>query len=216
MTMGRGIYENIRNAMRYLLAVHVPIVGVAFLPVMLGWPVLLYPVHIVFLEFVIDPACSLMFEAEPTDAAVMSRPPRDPRQRLFSSQMVGVSLLLGMSVFATIFAACWWGIGYDLPGGEIRSLAFAALVCGNLTMIHATRSRDRMIVQTLRSSNPVLWWITGATLVALAMALYVPPVAAVFQFAPLTPSWLAVAVATGAGGALWYEMYKLARPRRVT
>ena len=216
MTMGRGIYENIRNAMRYLLAVHVPIAGVAFLPVMLGWPVLLYPVHIVFLEFVIDPACSLMFEAEPTDAAVMSRPPREPSQRLFSSQMVGVSLLLGLSVFATIFAACWWGIGYDLPGGEIRSLAFAALVCGNITMIHATRSRDRMIVQSRRSSNPVLWWITGATLIALAIALYVPPVAAVFQFAPLTPSWLAVAVAAGVGGALWYEMYKLARPRRVT
>jgi P-type Ca2+ transporter type 2C len=216
MTMGRGIYENIRNAMRYLLAVHVPIVGVAFLPVMLGWPVLLYPVHIVFLEFLIDPACSLMFEAEPTDAAAMRRPPRDPRQRLFSSQMVGVSLLLGMSVFATIFAACWWAIAYDLPAGEIRSLAFAALVCGNLAMIHATRSRDRMIVQSLRSSNPILWWITGATLVALAIALYAPPVAAVFQFAPLTPSLLAVGVTAGAGGALWYEMYKLARPRRVT
>jgi len=157
-------------------------------------------VHIVFLEFLIDPACSLMFEAEPTDAAVMSRPPRDPRQRLFSSQMVGVSLLLGMSVFAVVFAACWWAIAYDLPAGEIRSLAFAALVCGNLTMIHATRSRDRMIVQSLRAANPVLWWITGATLVALAVATYLPPVAAVFRFSPLTPGWLAVAYVHGMGG----------------
>ena len=215
MTLGRGIYENIRNAMRYLLAVHVPIVGMAFLPLMLGWPVLLYPVHIVFLEFVIDPACSLMFEAEPTDAAVMRRPPRDPRQRLFSSQMIGVSLLLGISMFATIFVACWWGVAHELSSGEIRSLAFAALVCANLTMIHAARSRDRLIVQGLRASNPILWWISGATLVALASALYVPPVAALFRFAPLTPSLLAVGAAAGTVGALWYEAYKLAHPRRV-
>ena len=97
----------------------------------------------------------------------------------------------------------------------VAVLAFAALVCGNLTMIHATRSRDRMLVQSLRTSNPILWWITGATLVALAIALYVPPVAALFRFDALTPGWLAVVVAAGAGGALWYEMYKLARPRRI-
>jgi Ca2+-transporting ATPase len=214
MTLGRRIYENTRNAMRYLLAVHVPIVGMAFLPLMLGWPVLLYPVHIVFFEFVIDPACSLVFEAEPTDAAVMRRPPRDPSQRLFSSQMIGVSLLLGISVFATIFVACWWGIAQQLSSSAIRSLSFAALVFGNLTMIHATRSRDRLIVRSFRASNPVVWWITGATLTALVSALYVPPLAAVFRFAPLTPSLLAIAIAAGSGGALWYEAYKLARPRR--
>jgi Ca2+-transporting ATPase len=215
MTLGRRIYENIRNAMRYLLAVHVPIVGMAFVPLLLGWPVLLYPVHIVFLEFVIDPACSLVFEAEPSDAAVMRRPPRDPKQRLFSSQMIGVSLLLGLSVLATIFVACWWGIAQDLSSSAIRSLGFAALVFGNLTMIHATRSRDRLIVQSIRASNPVVWWITGATVAALLVALYVPPVAAVFRFVPLTPSLLAVAIAAGTVGALWYEVYKLARPRRV-
>ena len=172
------------------------------------------PVHIVFLEFVIDPACSLVFEAEPSEDGVMRRPPRDPRERLFNTQMVGVSLLLGLSVLTVVFFACWWSIACGVSRNEIRSFGFAALVWGNLTMIHATRSRDRLIVQAIRASNPVLWWITGATLAALAVAIYARPVASVFQFAPLTPGLFAVSAAAGAAGALWYEVYKLGRPRR--
>jgi Ca2+-transporting ATPase len=212
--LGRRVYENIRNAMRYLLAVHVPIVGMSFLPLLLGWPVLLYPVHIVFFEFVIDPACSLVFEAEATDDGVMRRPPREPRERLFSAQMVGVSLLLGASVLATIFFTCWWLVARGLSDGETRSLGFAAIVWGTLTLIHATRSRDRSILQAMRASNPLLWWITGATVAALAVAIYVPPVAAVFRLAPLAPELLAASAAAGLLGPLWYEVYKLRRPRR--
>jgi Ca2+-transporting ATPase len=214
IALGRRVYENIRNAMRYLLAVHVPIVGMSFVPLVLGWPVLLYPVHIVFLEFVIDPACSLVFEAESTDRGVMRRPPRSARERLFSAQMVGVSVLLGLSVLAMVFVACWWSIGHGLSNDEARSLSFAALVWGNLTMIHATRSRDRSILQAWRSSNTVLWWISGAALAALAAAIYVRPFAAVFRFAPLTPSLFAASAAVGVLGPLWYEVYKLWRPRR--
>jgi Ca2+-transporting ATPase len=214
--LGRRVYENIRNAMRYLLAVHVPIVGMSFLPLLLGWPVLLYPVHIVFFEFVIDPACSLVFEAESSDDRVMRRPPRDPRERLFSLQMVGVSLLVGASVLAMVFLACWWSMARGLSGDEMRSLGFAALVWGNLTMIHATRSRDRSILRVMRSANTVVWWITGATVAALAVAIYVPPVAHVFRFAPLAPPVLAVSAAAGILGPLWYEVYKLRRPRRTS
>jgi P-type Ca2+ transporter type 2C len=212
--LGRRVYENIRNAMRYLLAVHVPIVGMSFLPLLLGWPVLLYPVHIVFLEFVIDPACSLVFEAESSDRGVMRRPPRSPRERLFSAQMVGVSVLLGLSLLAMVFVACWWSVARGLSDDEVRSLGFAALVWGNLTMIHATRSRDRSMLQAWHSSSTVLWWISGAALAALAVAIYVRPVAAVFQFAPLAPPLLAASAAAGVLGPLWYEVYKLCRPRR--
>jgi Ca2+-transporting ATPase len=214
MGLGRRVYENIRNAMRYLLAVHVPIVGMSFVPLLLGWPVLLYPVHIVFLEFVIDPACSLVFEAESSDRGVMRRPPRNPRERLFSAQMIGVSMLLGLSVLAMVFVACWWSVARGLSDDEVRSLGFAALVWGNITMIHVARSRDRSMLQAWRSSSTVLWWITGAALAALAVAIYVRPVAAVFQFAPLTPPLLAASAAAGVLGPLWYEVYKLRRPRR--
>ena len=212
--LGRRIYENIRNAMRYLLAVHVPIAGMSFVPIMVSWPVLLLPVHIVFLEFVIDPACSLVFEAETADAAVMRRPPRDPRARLFSAQMLGVSLLLGASVLVAVSLATWAALAYGLTADAVRSFAFAALVVGNLTMIHATRSRDQTILAALGSANAVLWWITAGTLAALGVVLSAPPVAGVFRFAPLSLLQLALAAAAGVGGVLWYEAYKLWRPRQ--
>ncbi len=211
--LGRRIYENIRNAMRYLLAVHVPIAGISFLPLMFGWPVFLFPVHVLFLEFVIDPACSMVFEAEESDEGIMERPPRDPREPLFSMQMLGVSLLLGASVLATVCLACWWAVGNGLPHREVRSIGFAAIVFGNLSMIHSTRSRERAVHEALRRSNPALWWITVGALAALAVAIYFPPVADIFLFAPLPAGHLAVAAIAGIAGVLWYEAYKWLRPR---
>jgi Ca2+-transporting ATPase len=212
--LGRRIYENIRNAMRYLLAVHVPIAGMSILPLAFGWPVFLYPVHIVFLEFVIDPACSIVFEAEASDEGLMQRPPRDPGEPLFSPQMLGVSLVLGASVLAAVFLAYGWAVEQGLPAGEVRSFGFAAIVFGNLAMIHATRSRVRVLFDTLRSPNPALWWITGGTLVALGAAIYFPPVADLFRFAPLSPGYVMTAAIAGIAGVAWYEAYKFLRPRR--
>lgn len=213
MRHGRRIYENIRNAMRYLLAVHVPIAGMSFLPLAFGWPLFLYPVHIVFLEFVIDPACSIVFEAQKSEKESMQRPPRDPRERLFNARMVGVSLLLGATVLAAVCLAYGWMVRNGAAAGEARSFGFAAIVFGNLTMIHATRSREHGIFHTFMSPNPALWWITGGTLVALLASIYIPPIADVFRFAPLTAGALAIAAVAGIFGVLWYEAYKLLRPR---
>jgi Ca2+-transporting ATPase len=99
------------------------------------------------------------------------------------------------------------------PHGEVRSFGFAALAFGNLAMIHANRSHDRPMFDALRSANPALWWITGATIAALVAAVYVPPFADAFRFAPLSPRDLAVAAAAGIAGVLWYEAYKVLRPR---
>jgi Ca2+-transporting ATPase len=208
--LGRHIYANIRNAMRYLLAVHVPTTGMSFLPLLLGWPVFLYPVHIVFLEFIIDPACSIVFEAEQSED-VMARPPRDPREPLFSLQMLGVSLLLGVSVLAAVCLAFWWIVEAGATAGAAASFGFASIVFGNLAMIHSTRS-GRGGLRFLRGRNPALWWITVGTLGALAAAVYVPAVADVFRFEPLSAAELGAAAAAGMAGVLWYEAYKWLRP----
>ena len=213
MRLGRRIYENIRNAMRYLLAVHVPIAGMSFLPLAFGWPVLLYPVHIVFLEFVIDPACSIVFEAERSEESAMMRPPRDPREPLFSLQMLGVSLSLGASVLATVCLGCWWAVENGLVEGEVRSFGFTAIVAGNLALIHATRSRDRTLLKALRQPNAALWWITAVAVAALAAAIYLPLIADLFRFSPLSATELGIAFAAGVAGVLWYEPYKVLRPR---
>jgi Ca2+-transporting ATPase len=211
--LGRRIYENIRNAMRYLISVHVPIAGISFLPLAFGWPLVLYPVHVVFLEFVIDPACSVVFEAERSERGAMERPPRDPRAALFGARMLAISLLLGATLLAAVFAAYAWAVAAGRSEAEARAVAFAAIVSGNLALILVNRSHERLVLETLREPNPALWWIAGAALGALVAAIYVPAAAAIFRFAPLGVPDLALAAGAGLAGVAWYELAKLARRR---
>ncbi len=185
--LGRRIFDNLRNAMCYLLAVHVPIAGMAVLPLVFGWPLVFFPVHIVFLEFVIDPACSVVFEAEPAQADVMKRPPRDPREPLLSARTIALSLLQGLAVLVAVAAAYHVALGVSAEA-EARAVAFAALVFGNTGLILANRSQKRSLLTTLRAPNPALWWVIGGALGGLLLALYMPPMQQVFRFAPLTPA----------------------------
>jgi Ca2+-transporting ATPase len=211
--LGRRIYENIRNAMRYIISVHVPVAGMSFIPLLAGWPVVIHPVHVLFLEFVIDPACSVVFEAEPSDEGAMDRPPRPPREPLFNAHMLAISLLLGASALAAVCLVYWWAVASGRTDGEARAIGFAAIVFANLALIQANRSRDRLLHQTLGRRNPALWWVVGGALAALALAIYVPPIAGIFRFEPVAALDLAVAAAAGAAGVLWYELRKLARRR---
>jgi Ca2+-transporting ATPase len=207
--LGRRIYENIRNAMGYLVSVHVPIAGMAFLPVAFGGPLFLLPVHVVFLEFVIDPACTLVYEAERTEAGAMERPPRDPRAPLFSLEMLTVSFALGAAMLCAVFGAYAWALYAGRVEFEARAVAFSAIVFSNLALLYVTRSRRRSALATLREPNAALWWITLGALVALGVAIYLPAAAALFKFAPLGAADLGVALAAGIAGVIGYELLKL-------
>ena len=209
--LGRRIYDNIRNAMRYIISVHVPTAGMSFLPLALGGPLFLFPVHVVFLEFVIDPACTLVYEAEKGDAEGMRRPPRDPREPLFNLHMLGVSLALGASMLAAVLAVYAWALASGAAEGEIRAMGFTAIVAANVALLFVTRSRTRSVLATLREPNPALWWIAAGALGALLASIYLTPVAAVFRFAPISAAELAVAAAAGVLGVSWYEVRKLLR-----
>ena len=211
--LGRRIYQNIRNAMRYILAVHVPTAGMAFIPLLMGGPVFLFPVHIVFLEFVIDPACSIVYEAEEGDADLMDQPPRDPLAPLFNANMLGVSFALGLSALAAVVLTYGWALRSGRSEAEVRAIAFATIVCCNLALIHATRSRVLSLFSALGRPNPALWWVTGGTLAALAAAIYAPPAAALFRFAPLSAFDALVALLAGVAGVAWYELYKQVKPK---
>jgi len=212
--LGRRIYENIRSAMRYIMAVHVPTVALAVVPLLIGLPVVILPVHVVFLQFVIDPACAIAFEAEPSEAGTMDRPPRPPQEPLFNARMLAESLLLGTSAALAVVLAYAWAVAAGHAEGEARAVGFAAIVFANLALIQASRSGERLIAQVLRRRNPALWWIAAGALSALAMAIYVPPVAAIFRFSPLGAADLAVAAGAGLVGVGWYELLKLWRGRR--
>ncbi len=209
--LGRRIYENIRNAMRYIISVHVPIAGMSFLPLALGGPLFLYPVHIVFLEFVIDPGCTLVYEAEKGDEGAMRRPPRAPGEPLFNLHMLGVSLLLGAGMLAGVLAVYWWSYSTGRAEGETRAAAFATIVCANVALLFVTRSGTRTALETLREPNAALWGIVAGALAALLAALYFPPAAAMFRFEPLGAPALALAAGAGIASVAWYELRKLAR-----
>jgi P-type Ca2+ transporter type 2C len=211
--LGRRIYDNIRNAMCYLVAVHVPIAGMSLLPLAFGWPLVFFPAHIVFLEFVINPACSIVFEAEDADAGAMLRPPRAPDEPLIGGWTFFSSLLQGISVWIAVAAV----FGFTLSGGseeQARAMAFTTIVLGNLGLIFANRSRSRLIAHALHRCNPALWWVVGATLVGLGLVLYVPYLRHLFRFAPLHGGELAVCVGAALIGLLWFELYKIGTRRQ--
>jgi P-type Ca2+ transporter type 2C len=207
--LGRRIYDNLKKATAFVLAVHVPIAGVTLVPLLLGWPLLLIPVNVVFLELIIDPACSIAFEAEPAETNVMARPPRNPNARLFAGKRVLLSLLQGFTVFLTTFAVYGIFLHLGYPEAYSRSVGFSALVAGNLALIFTNRSWSRTILQTLRSTNRSMWTIVIGTIVALALVLCAPPLRNLFHFAAVHPRDVLIAVSAGLLGVLWFEALKL-------
>ena len=212
--LGRRIFDNIRKAMGYIIAVHVPTAGMALLPLFFGWPLLFYPVHIVFLEFVIDPACSIAFEAESAEADAMRRPPRPPASRLFNGRMLAVSVLQGLGVLVVVALLYGGVLANGTPEPQARAMAFAAIVLGNIGLILSNRSSENVLVATLRRRNPIMWWIIGLALLGLAVAIYVEPVAQIFRFAALSGDQLLVSLAAAGIGFGWSELYKWSLRRR--
>jgi P-type Ca2+ transporter type 2C len=208
--LGRRIFDNLRKAMSYTLAVHVPIAGMALLPVLLGWPALLYPMHIAVLELIINPACSIAFENEPADRDVMQRPPRDAQAPLFAPGTLWTALLQGAGALALVLAAFAWA-HTRLPEPQARAFAFATLVVGNLALIVCNRSATQSLWTTLRIPNRALWGVVGLAFGLLLVALYLPWTQAVLRFAPLSAKDLGSACAMGLMGMLWFEGLKVAR-----
>ncbi|GAK50063.1 cation transport ATPase [Candidatus Moduliflexus flocculans] len=212
--LGRRIFDNIKKAIAYILAIHVPIAGISLIPVLLKWPLVLLPVHIVFLELIIDPACSVVFEAESEEANVMKRPPRGPKESLLNWNMIGLSLLQGVSVLVIILAV--FGITRMIGHGDAdaRALTFTTLIVANLGLILTNRSWSQTIAQTLRTPNKALWWVIGGTAFFLAIVLYHPFFQALFQFDMLHPIDLVICVAAGSVSVLWFEALKLMKAKR--
>jgi Ca2+-transporting ATPase len=212
--LGRRIFDNIRKAVAFTLAVHVPIAGLSMFPVFFpGWPLLLLPAHILFLELVIDPSCSLVFEAEQAEPDVMERPPRAASERLFSRTSVGLALLQG----CTALVACLvvYLVARPLRGNDAaRALTFAALVVSFVAIILTNRSWTYSIIGSLRQPNSALWWVLGGTGSFLALTLYSPPVQRLFHFAPVAGVDLLLACTAGFASILWFEVLKLVRRGR--
>jgi P-type Ca2+ transporter type 2C len=219
--LGRRIDDNLRKAIGYILAVHVPIAGMSLLPVLFGWPMVLGPIHVVFLELVIDPVSSIVFEAEPEEDGIMARPPRKPDAPLFDTALLLHGLLQGAVVMIAALGIFQLGIG-DAHGEEVaRCMAFVTLVLGNLGLVLTNRSMNSSAFRVLTRPNRALVFVVVATMLALVLSVSVPWLRGLFGFAPLGLPRLAEAAGAAAAcvvtndviGLIWRRARSLGPPR---
>jgi P-type Ca2+ transporter type 2C len=205
---GRRIYDNIQKAMAYIIAVHVPTAGLALFPLVFGWPLVLFPVHVVFLEFVIDPVCSIVFEAEHAEKNVMHRPPRPSSSRLLNGRIIGAAMLQGLGSLIIAVSLYGWTLTHGVGEDSARAMVFTAIVLGNIGLIFANRSYSARFTDLLRGDNPALWWVVGAALVALSAVLWIEPAREIFRFDVITWQQLLICIAAAAVMLLWFEVCK--------
>ncbi len=208
--MGRRIFANLEKAMDYILAVHIPLAGLTALPVLIGgMPMLLWPIHIVFMELVIDPACSLLFEVQPSEKDIMTRPPRNANDTFFGRGDVVISIFKGLSLLGIVLAVYGVSVHLGFNEEQIRTTTFMTLVLANLSMILTDLSRTQYIFQILQRPHPLLYGIPLFNLALLALVILLPGLNELFDFA--LPQWEMIGLAIGGGlvAVTWFEMIKV-------
>jgi Ca2+-transporting ATPase len=194
--LGRRIFGNLQKSMRYIFAIHIPIAGIALAPMVMGWPPLILPLHVALLELIIDPACSVAFENEPAAADVMQHPPRNTREPLFGKREIGLAMGQGFCIFLCVGLSFGWGYG-SLAEAQVRSMVFITLIVANAFLILANRASVGRFWASLRVPNFTAYAVIVSALLALALAMYWPWLAALLKFAPLPLMALGAALALG-------------------
>lgn len=194
--LGRRIFTNLRKALTYVVAIHVPIAGLALLPIMMGMPPLLYPMHIVLMEMVIDPICALVFEGEPSERGAMRQAPRLPSETLFGGRQLVFAVGQGAIVLLTVLGVYWVSLAHD-GAPRARATAFAALIAANLILALTTAASSG--VGLFDRHRSTFWGISLGAVAALSLSFTMPSVASLFHFATPTFTGLVLALAAGAG-----------------
>jgi P-type Ca2+ transporter type 2C len=213
--MGRRIFDNLKKAMEFIFAVHIPIAGMSLIPVIFKWPLALLPVHILFLELIIDPACTIVFEMEDEEKDIMQRSPRKLGAPLFGRSMVTTGLIQGLGVLAIVLCIYIIMLVRGYGEQEARMMAFVCLVISNLGLIFTNRSRSHSILSTLRTPNKALWWVSGGAILFLTLVITVPYLRNMFAFAPLHRWELAVIILACMASILIAESIKISALQKV-
>jgi Ca2+-transporting ATPase len=205
---GRRVFANLRKAIVFVVAVHVPIVGLSILPVLLGWPMVLMPAHILFLQLIIDPSCSMVFEAEPLEPNAMRARPRRPEARLFDAAVLVRGLWQGSGLLALLFGVYAWSRQASGSDDIARAMTFAVLVLSNIGLIYVNRSWDAASWHAGRGLNRYFGWMALLTVALLAIVLALPEVARLFAFIRPPAPMLLTAVGAAIFSTLWFEAVK--------
>ena len=181
--LGRRIFDNLQKAMSYVIAVHIPIIGMVLLPALFNsLPILLMPLQIVFLELIIDPICSVAFESEKEEIGIMNRPPRDANLHFFGWKILLFSLFEGLLLLSVVLSVYFLSIGEGHTDGEVRAIAFSSLIIGNIFLIFSSLSKTRSVLSALRSRNKMVVYITLSAVFLLFLSLQIPFLRESFHF----------------------------------
>ena len=213
--MGRRIFDNLQKSFGYIFAIHIPIAGLSLIPILISnLPIILWPVHIVFMELIIDPACSIIFEAEKEEANVMSRPPKKLDEPFFGVRKIIFSCLQGVGILAVSLAVYLGGLYFSFEPNQMRAMAFTTLIISNIAVILTNRSWTDNIFKIIATPNKAVLWVVGGAVFFLALILNVPFFLELFQFEKLTTVHILICSLAGISTIIWFELYKLIKWKR--
>lgn len=213
--MGRRIFDNLQKAFGYTFAIHVPIAGLSLIPILMGnFPLILWPVHIVFLELIIDPACSIVFEAEKEEKNAMARPPRAIDEPFFGRRKILFSCLQGVGILIVTLFIYFLGLKFGYNPKEVRAMSFITLIVSNIAVILTNRSWTDNIFKILVSPNKAVLWVIGGAIFFLVLILNIPFFLNLFQFNKLTLINSIICSLAGLTTIIWFEIYKLVKLRK--
>ncbi len=208
---GRKIYTNLKKAIRYIISIHIPIILTVFLPLALGWiyPNIFSPIHIIFLELIMGPTCSIIFENEPMESNTMLSKPRPFTTTFFNWKELASSVMQGLVIAAGTLVVYQYAVHKHCNEAITRTMVFTALIVANIFLTLVNRSFYYSVLTTIRYKNKMILFIIGITVFISAMLLYLPPVTHFFEFEQLNLSQLGVSFVIGFISVVWYELVKL-------
>lgn len=211
VAMGRRIYTNLKKAIQYIISIHIPIILTVFIPLVLGWiyPNILSPVHVIFLELIMGPTCSIIFENEPMEKNTMTQKPRPIATSIFSWNELMTSIVQGLAITLGVLAVYQYSVSQGYNEAHTRAMVFTVLIVANIFLTLVNRSFYYSIFTTLRYKNHLVLLIISITIVITALLLYVPSLAAFFEFDVLSSSQLSIGVGIGFLSVVWYELVKI-------
>ncbi|MGY3053717.1 Ca2+-transporting ATPase [Pedobacter sp. UYEF25] len=217
VAMGRRIYANLKKAIQYIISIHIPIVLTVFLPLALGWiyPNIFSPVHIIFLELIMGPTCSIIYENEPMEKNTMFRKPHALSNTFFSLKELATSIIQGLTIAAATLLIYQYGIYHYFNESAIRTSVFIVLITANVFLTLVNRSFYYSIFTTMKYKNRLVLLIIGITIVITGLLLFVNPLATFFQFQKPTFGQVAISVGTGFMSVIWYEAIKWRKRAKV-
>ncbi|MGN6394457.1 MAG: cation-translocating P-type ATPase [Mucilaginibacter sp.] len=213
VAMGRRIYTNLKKAIQYIISIHIPIILTVFIPLALGWvyPNIFSPVHIIFLELVMGPTCSIIYENEPMERHTMNRPPRPYSVTFFRGKELIISIIQGLIITAGTLFVYNYAVYHGFNEQLTRTMVFSCLLSANIWLTLVNRSFYYSVYTTIGYGNRLMVLVILLTLSLEAIMLYIKPVAAFFEFAPILPRQLGLSAGIGFLSAIWLEAFKWIR-----